>query len=793
MKTRPTLSEQIEQYLHNELSDADKKEFETKLSQDASLKAEVENYQLLMKGIQRSALKQMIQKKFRSYQLGKVILKTTLVVLTAAALGTAIYFGTKNSHKSPNAYSNEETSSLPALNEEGKAEWSDADKNLPSTVFNLNGSKDTVIESKNGIILAIPAGTFVDEDNQPVNGPVRLDLKEALDPASILKGGLSTKSGDQQLETGGMFNINAHSGDKQLKIAIGKSITAQVPADHKDPRMQVYDGKRKSDGTIDWVNPKPLEHFLVPVDILSLNFYPPNYLDTLGGMGYNRKDKRFTDSLYYSFAYTKVLYALTESYNKKDTAPSMEENISRGRNLFYANCAMCHRASKERLTGPGLEGVRNRIPKGDWIYEYIHNSDAVLKSGDAYAKKIFNENNGLVMTANPALTKEDIDNILAFTDMVNSQKGNGIDPAKIKAIWDKKFQNTLLSTREFEERIPAIHKSCNNSILDLYVNNLDKNMWELDSMAARMLPDADNDLVSDADRFKAFAARRDGKVKIGDKKANMLKAWFEKKAKLYNDMISKTQQEFWDKQNKLNSIAVDKRERNYEKDIARRTSNFRNEYLINMKEACRQLGWGCDTAPKPAYYTAGITSLGWKNVDKVLAEAVFTSTSTRTTLDYTDPNSGKKAIIRYEELKVTIGNVNDFDRVYVYLIPDLLHSFMRLESSGGVFKEKLNELISNKLVAVGYKNDEVYYEVMEKVKPGSITMNPKKGSDRELSALLNTDGNYTTKVDQLKQEMEFQKFVVQDEKRQIKLAKLEDLRYRIQLVVLPCMPVPEVA
>ncbi|HXC03765.1 MAG TPA: hypothetical protein VNZ86_03385, partial [Bacteroidia bacterium] len=434
----------------------------------------------------------------------------------------AVYFGAKAMDHS--GKQGTESSSLPALNEEGKAEWADADKNLPSTVFQINGAKDTVIESPNGIILAIPAGTFVDENNTPYSGAVNLDLKEALDPASILKAGLSTKSGDQQLETGGMFSLNAHGGDKQLKIASGKNITAQVPANDAKPGMQLYDGKRKADGTIDWVNPKPLEHFLVPVDILSLNFYPPNYLDTLGGMGYNRKDKKFTDSLYYSF--------------------------------------------EAEFSGIGYDVEDNKLYESDTIK---HNSlSEILWQGES---------------------------------------GKGIHPSKIKAIWDKKFQNTLLSTREFEERIPAIHRSCSNQILDLYVSNLGKNLWEIDSMAAQLTHSED---------FANFASRKDGKVKIGEKTMQLIQAYYEKKAKLYSDVINKTQQEFWDKQNKLNTIASDKRQANYEKDLAREASNFRNEFKINYKEACRQLGYECDTAPKPAVYTANVTSLGWKNLDKAV-------------------------------------------------------------------------------------------------------------------------------------------------------------------------------
>jgi hypothetical protein len=66
------------------------------------------------------------------------------------------------------------------------------------------------------------------------------------------------------------------------------------------------------------------------------------------------------------------------------------------------------------MTGPALRGVAERLDK-EFLYKWIKNSSEVIKSGDAYAVKIFNEYNKSVMTAFPQLTNADIDNILAYT------------------------------------------------------------------------------------------------------------------------------------------------------------------------------------------------------------------------------------------------------------------------------------------------------------------------------------------------------------------------------------------
>ena len=64
-----------------------------------------------------------------------------------------------------------------------------------------------------------------------------------------------------------------------------------------------------------------------------------------------------------------------------------------GAKLFKQNCAVCHVShGDQKLTGPGLAGIFDRAPKGDWLNRWILNNQKVIKSGDAYANKIYNEN-----------------------------------------------------------------------------------------------------------------------------------------------------------------------------------------------------------------------------------------------------------------------------------------------------------------------------------------------------------------------------------------------------------------
>jgi mono/diheme cytochrome c family protein len=85
----------------------------------------------------------------------------------------------------------------------------------------------------------------------------------------------------------------------------------------------------------------------------------------------------------------------------------------KGKESFNTNCAACHKLDA-KATGPALRGVGAKYDKA-WLYKWIHNSGDLIKSGDAQAVKVFEENNKVPMTAFPQLSEADIDNIIAYT------------------------------------------------------------------------------------------------------------------------------------------------------------------------------------------------------------------------------------------------------------------------------------------------------------------------------------------------------------------------------------------
>lgn len=110
-------------------------------------------------------------------------------------------------------------------------------------------------------------------------------------------------------------------------------------------------------------------------------------------------------------SFSKIFFSLAFMLTFSLTAFS--QDAAKGKEIFNTNCAACHKLDA-KATGPALRGVADKYDK-EWIYKWVKNSGDLIKSGDAQAVKVFEENNKVPMTAFPQLSNEDIDNILAYT------------------------------------------------------------------------------------------------------------------------------------------------------------------------------------------------------------------------------------------------------------------------------------------------------------------------------------------------------------------------------------------
>lgn len=103
-----------------------------------------------------------------------------------------------------------------------------------------------------------------------------------------------------------------------------------------------------------------------------------------------------------------------------------------GKALFQSNCASCHNPFKD-ATGPALKGISGRVPSKEWLYDWIHNSGAVIASGDKYGNEIYKKWGMTAMTPFPALSNEEIDAIINYVETVEPPTAKGPEGENTKA------------------------------------------------------------------------------------------------------------------------------------------------------------------------------------------------------------------------------------------------------------------------------------------------------------------------------------------------------------------------
>ena len=579
-------------------------------------------------------------------------------------------------------------------------ELPEADLLLPEQKFTLNTSADTVIETEGGLVFAVPAHLFVDENGKQVDGEVEIEIREALDAENILKSGLESRSGDQLLESAGMFSLRAKQNGQALSIAEGKSIHGEMPTDEVKSDMQLFEGQLKPDGTLDWVKPKPMAKDLVTVDFTHLNFYPSKYLETLAELGKDVTNRAYTDSLYYSFS--------TDSW---------DEDVLGGTTTTVKVELM------DRYTG-------------------------ILTQ---YTDTIAADSTALLPNC-------------------------GIGPARIKAIRSPEFQITFLATREFEERLQWIHRNADEAVLDLYVNNLNLPLHEIDVMAAAAVSPAYTA------KFNEFAQRKEGNTNVDAGHLRALKGFYERRYRAEAKALALMQEKYQAKQAELNKKAYHEQQAFQNKEVERLNENYRKEFDINLKEAYRQLGYpGPPRVVNPNRYRFSVTNTGWKNVDRYVAESL----NSRTTLDYTD-KQGNKAVIKFEELSLKVANHKAYDRIFIYLLPDQLNSFMRMKGEDGQFAENLNELINYDLMVLAYKGDQPFLAHQSDVEPGNLgEIQLLKTTPEQLKKKLSSFSKASDKGD-LVTEFKHHQFRYKEAKRQKKLLEDYLFRNKIRATVFPC-------
>lgn len=182
---------------------------------------------------------------------------------------------------------------LYACNRSGQSSLLFKPGTVPAEEYTINTDRDTILVTKNGALLNIPQGAL-DAGNRK---QVTLEIKEAYTLEQMIRSGLTTRSGEEPMSSGGMIYLNPKKGQD---VTIKKAIHLALPSRYIDPGMKLFKGETTKDGSIDWVRPDTL-----PVSAQSISF-------------------------------------------------------QNGRAIYQAKCAPCHAIGKD-LTGPDLAHFMNRF------------------------------------------------------------------------------------------------------------------------------------------------------------------------------------------------------------------------------------------------------------------------------------------------------------------------------------------------------------------------------------------------------------------------------------------------
>jgi hypothetical protein len=426
---------------------------------------------------------------------------------------------------------------------------------VQSQAFEINSKQDNIVEGENGTIVVCPKGCFLNSKGEIVTDQVNIELAEALTLNDMLLSNLTTTSDGKLLETDGMIYFNATANGLQLTINKDNPIYIEIPTAEKKAGMMAYKGVRDEKGNMNWIDPKKIDNFLLTVDLSLLDFLPEGFQNEVNlGMPF-KKHETATPEITDS-----LYYSLSESD---------------GRNLT------------------------NDLP--ETVYnEPFYNENSQVVDGK-YSSESYQVNSV---------------EVVADSAVIRSVESCGIDPAIIKVIKSAKYQNTFIATREFEARLRIIFKTCRNDILETYINNIDKNLFEADSLAAVAVGEG-----TYLQNFIDFSQQRLTKVEDANKYAELLKGYYEKQLSKVKSELDSEQKKLMKELDKKNEAAQEVADK-YTKLLWKREKYRMETYGFNWSET------------------------GWINVDRGVTPKEWFA----------------------QPLEITVTNGKQFDRVYTYVV-----------------------------------------------------------------------------------------------------------------------------
>jgi|SRR5690554_1265620 len=827
-------TKKIDQYISGELSIEEKKQFETELENNSTLRNEFELQKNIINLAERVSIRETVKSVGKRHHFIKLTKWIGGIIVIIAIIGVGIYI----SLESKSIQENSENVIPSKMSTSTKQK--ELIPELPVEIFSWDG-KDTVYLSQSGVIISVPSKAIL-RNGKPFTGKASLEWQEAIDGATIMKNGLSTMADSNLLETQGMFSLRIHTVEGELlKIDPDIGIYIQVAVDEFKPGMQLYDGEYDQDNVINWINPVPLEKIPVPIPMSELDFYPRGYEDTLNKLKLNQK-KKYRDSVYLACEYMKEDRSNSGSKIKPELPSRTMTVVKKLESNAYSN-------SKIKV---------NKIKNGQFDHLLMTNAKVVQKTNNTYEITVdFNlkdnwflyesvDDKGMISSIDVSNKNSNIEYIsntiirsnfknTSEDDLHNNYWGNVtisrtvkvldnrkslnfelgymianriralfpqeeifevilnaavnekyIPPSKVLAFWNEKFNNTILATRDFEKRMRVIHETCDESLLKLYTRNLDKPLYYMDSIAVER----------GYSQFEVFFAERVGKLEVDNAHVRSLE-------KLYQNGITSLREDL-QKQRELyraENRAFDEELVKERIQQALRTSSMENKMMreetrFNLKQKPLNNQSGSSSEPFISS-TSLITvqqqtrSVGFRinrnNVIKNIDREVALATLNRT--NFKGSYAGKNIDVRYNDFSVAIEDYNSFSRLFTYILPNKFNSYQRLKGVKGKFEFKMNNDLKYDVVVLGFNESGFFYYENTNLNKGefkniSLTAISESDFEKRLAQLNKTRMDEPS---ELKNELMWLKLEQENYRLRKDIIQRNRLLKRIRKVVFPCM------
>lgn len=256
--------ELIDKYLNNDLSEQEKADFEKRLQEDPELSQAVQDQIDLRSGLERIQLNKEINSIIRGKKGGGFGKFMGPVVVLIIAVAAVFLINKKEAITSPQETIVEnqtqfESTDNPSVSREKNIKKDKKEKHskkrngklfkkydVELQKFIITNNEESTITGKDGTVITFPADAF------SVDGRIEISLKEYLKPADIVLCGLSTRSGDHILETGGMIDIRAYSNGKEIALDEEASYEISFPeTPNPNAQYKTFYASR-NDSTVNW-------------------------------------------------------------------------------------------------------------------------------------------------------------------------------------------------------------------------------------------------------------------------------------------------------------------------------------------------------------------------------------------------------------------------------------------------------------------------------------------------------------------------------------------------------------